>query len=406
MANINAISLITKYSVEYLDEIFRKASVMNVFERDVRGFEFIGARSVRIPSILMDGLSDYNRTDAQDPTKLYVGYSQGATNVTFEEFTLSRDRGKQFRIDNMDNEETAGFVLGNLLDQFIRTQVVPEVDAWDISKIVASALPEYVFTKDYSVAGNVNLAVADLNNAMAKLGDEEVPEGTLVVLCSYEFYNALKNSNEITRYITQGDFTSNAGITFEVTKYNGMPIIPVPKGRFMSAVSTANVVSGFTPASGAKNINWVMASTECIIPIKKHEIKSIFGPEVVQDFDGYKVNYRNYYDCFVPRNKRPGIVVSLALTDATGGRVLSFTSTKSGVANGTIISDVYTRGVNYKKLAYKTTDIAIGASGASATTFTEGAKLVITDANIYVFALDANDNVVAKSGSVALNKGV
>ena len=405
MANFNSIQLITKYSVEYLDEIFRKASVTNVFERDVRGFEFIGARSVRIPSILMDGLSDYSRTDEQDPSKHYIGYAQGATTVTFEEFTLSQDRGKQFRIDAMDNEETAGFTLGNLLDQFIRTQVVPEVDAWRISKIIASALPEYVVSKDYADASNANVALTDIDDALAKLGDEEVPEGTLVMLCSYSFFNTLKHTTEITRYITQGEFQNNAGITFEVTKYNGMPIIPVPKGRLMSAVTTAGAVSGFVPTSGAKDVNWIIASTESILPIKKHEIKNIFGPNVVQDFDGFKVNYRLYHDCFVPRNKRPAIYVSLATSDATGNRVVSFVSKAGSAANQTIISDVYTRGLNYKTLAYKATDMAIGADGTSGTTFIEGETLTITGAKIYVFALDGAGKVVAKSASTTLNKG-
>ena len=405
MANFNAISLITRYNVEYLDEIFRKASVTNVFERDVRGFEFIGTRSVRIPSILMDGLGDYNRTDAQNPDKTYIGYSQGATTVTFEEFTLSQDRGKQFRIDSMDNEETAGFTLGNLLDQFIRTKVVPEVDAWRISKIIASALPEYKVTKDYTQAANANVAISDIDNALTLLGDEEVDEASLVMLCSYAFYNTLKHTTEITRYITQSEFKNNAGISFEVTKYNGLPIIPVPKGRLMSAVSTAATVSGYLPAAGAKDVNWIIASTDSIIPIKKHEIKNVFGPNVVQDFDGYKVNYRLYHDCFVPRNKRPAIYVSLATSDANGNRVVSFVSTAGAAANQTVITGVYTRGLNYKTLAYNAADIAVGADGSAATTFTEGETLTINDAQVYVFALDSNNKVVAKSVLTTLNKG-
>ena len=405
MANFNAISLITRYNVEYLDEIFRKASVTNVFERDARGFEFIGTRSVRIPSTLMDGLGDYNRTDAQNPDKTYIGYSQGATTVTFEEFTLSQDRGKQFRIDSMDNEETAGFTLGNLLDQFIRTQVVPEVDAWRISKIIASALPEYKVTKDYTQAANANVAISDIDNALALLGDEEVDEASLVMLCSYSFYNTLKHTNEITRYITQGEFKNDEGISFEVTKYNGLPIIPVPKGRFMSAVSTAAAVSGFLPAAGAKDVNWIIASTDSIIPVKKHEIKNVFGPNVVQDFDGYKVNYRLYHDCFVPRNKRPAIYVSLATSDANGNRVVSFVSTAGAAVDQTVITGVYTRGLNYKTLAYNAADIAIGADGSAATTFTEGEILTINDAQVYVLALDSNNKVVAKSVLTTLNKG-
>lgn len=405
MANFNAIELITKFNVEYLDEIFRKASVTNVFERNVKGFEFIGTRSIRIPSILMDGLHDYNRNASQNPANSYVGYEQGSVTVTFEEFQLSQDRGIQFRIDSMDNEETAGFTLGNLLDQFIRTQVAPEVDAWIISKIIKAALPEYVVSKDYTQAENINTVLTDIDNALAKLGDEEAPEGTLVMLCSYEFFNTLKHSTEVIRYLSQGDFKSDAGITFEVTKYNGMPIIPVPKGRLMSAIDTATAVGGFVPADGAKNVNWLIASTESVLPVKKHEIKNVFGPNVVQDFDGYKVNYRLYHDCFTPRNKRPAIYVSLATSNAGGNRVVSFVSTAAGtLQNQTIISDIYTRGYNYKSLVYKTSDMDIGADGSSGTAFAEGDLLTITGAKIYVFALDSAGKIVAKSALTTLNK--
>ena len=43
-------------------------------------------------------------------------------------------RGRKFNIDNVDNMETAGIAFGRLAGEFLRTKVVPELDAWRFSK--------------------------------------------------------------------------------------------------------------------------------------------------------------------------------------------------------------------------------------------------------------------------------
>ena len=46
------------------------------------------------------------------------------------------DRGRSFQLDSEDNDETgiAG-LAGQVLGEFVRTRVVPEVDAYNLSKL-------------------------------------------------------------------------------------------------------------------------------------------------------------------------------------------------------------------------------------------------------------------------------
>ena len=48
------------------------------------------------------------------------------------------DRGRMFTVDTMDNAETAGLAFGRLAAEFIRTKVVPELDAFRFACYAAS----------------------------------------------------------------------------------------------------------------------------------------------------------------------------------------------------------------------------------------------------------------------------
>ena len=65
-----------------------------------------------------------------------AGYAQGSVTLDYTTVTMSRDRGRGFNLDAMDVDEsnfvaTAAAVMG----EFQRTQVVPEVDAYNLSAL-------------------------------------------------------------------------------------------------------------------------------------------------------------------------------------------------------------------------------------------------------------------------------
>lgn len=388
MAN-NNIELISKYSPEILDEIFQASAVTAILERG-ETLSFVNAKTVRIPSIALDGLGDYTRANQTG-----YGYSAGSVDFSYEVHTLTKDRSKQFLLDTMDEEE-AQLQTGVIVDQFIRTKEVPEIDAYRLSKLFSFAYPE----QRVSETIDANTIISKFNNAFKVFADLEIPEDEQVLFVSNQVFLLIRNTTELTKRIYQEDYRNPAGLTFSVTKYEGRPIIPVPKVRFFTEYTFGS--NGFFPTSTAKEINFLLVHFNAALPVKKHEVLKIFGPDRVQDFDGYKINHRIYHDIFTPKNKRVAIFASVSTADA-GITSVKFTTKAGATTNGTIIDDVYTSGVRGTvKYLLTSTAVAsqalpaIGASLSSYTNLVEGAEIAAsTNVTIIVAVADADGNALA-----------
>ena len=111
-----------KKYIDLLDEVYKNASKTSDLDGDTTLVRAgANANEIIIPKIAMDGLGDYSRNG---------GYVNGDVTFTNETVQFNYDRGRAFTVDAMDNEETAGMAFGKLSSEFIRTKVVPEVDAF------------------------------------------------------------------------------------------------------------------------------------------------------------------------------------------------------------------------------------------------------------------------------------
>ena len=119
----NVITKFKKY-IDKLDEVYKQSSKTADLDGDM-DLVRAGANTneIVIPKLSMDGLGDYSRND---------GYVKGSATLNYETVQVNVDRGRKFNIDAMDNEETAGVAFGKLASEFIRTKVVPEVDALNL----------------------------------------------------------------------------------------------------------------------------------------------------------------------------------------------------------------------------------------------------------------------------------
>lgn len=291
----NTINLITKYSPEILDEIFQKEAVTTILERNLNLLKFINAKTVMIPKYAIDGLGDYSRAN---------GFPTGAVTVEWETSTLRKDRGKEFNVDAMDDEETAGIAFGNVSREFMRTKTVPEVDAYRLSNLYAKATTANKVTSDIYR----NEIIKEFNKAIKVFDDNEVGTDELVLFISTEMDLEIKNSAELMKRISQEDYTSEAGITFKVRKYEGIPIVVVPKARFKTAYVFGD--NGFTADVGAKDMSYMFVHFNAALPVKKHEKVRVFAPDTNQSADAWKFQYRLYHDIFTPDNKQVGIYAS------------------------------------------------------------------------------------------------
>ena len=408
----NSIGLITKYMQEAIDTVLTQEAKTNVL---VNGSKFIDLNFketgyVKVMSLLMDGLSDYYRVNnglgsASNGYSTYPsndGYKVGDTSAKWELFQLEYDRGRQFRVDNMDNEETAGLVIGNLLAEFLRTKVVPEVDAVRFSKMAKKcnvALGNLV-----SETINANQIIGRFNSAFEWLFEHGVPEEEQVIFVSPNVMTLIRNTTELYKRLTQDEYR-NSDVTFTIEKYEGRQIIEVPSNRFFTGVVTTD--NGYMPSANSYVINFMIASKKAVVPVVKLEKSKIWTPEQVQDFDGYKVNFRMYHDIIIPKNKVPAIytsvsavagtsktnLLSVALTKVTSGYTLDAYYTTPVGLMGTVVrsATAFTLGNKY---ATSSSVVAVGEGD----TFTKFAS----ETAQYFALLDGSGKCIAISGSVTL----
>lgn len=406
----NNIALIEKYLQNTIDTVFAEESKTKVLENGGKFIDlnFKEAGYVKIMSLLTDGLSDYHRVNngiegegyTAYPTK--DGYQVGSLQAQWELFKLSYDRGKQFRIDSMDNEETAGLVMANTLTEFTRTKLVPEVDACRFSKLASvcsKTLGNYVEEKISD-----NAIIKNFNNAFEWLTEHEVPSEEQVIFVSPAVMTLIRNTDELYKKLSQTEYKGD--VSFTIDTYEGRPIIVVPSSRFFTNVKVGD--NGYYYGADSKVINYIICSKKAIVPIVKLNKTKVWTPDSIRDWDGYAVNIRIYHDSLVPQNKIPGVYTSVSNTTASSKTKLL--SVGLSTADGT----------NYSLDEFYTTPAGLlGRVVVSSKALTIGEKVTLgTDAKVIVkgetftkfgseakeyFALiDGNDKAVALSGEITL----
>ncbi len=159
----NAITLAQQF-VPILDEIYKLASLTSKLDGNpdlVRAGA--NANELIIPKLSMQGLGAYSRNS---------GYVSGDVTLTNETVTCNFDRGRMFTVDTMDNLETAGIAFGRLSGEFIRTKVVPELDAFRFAKYCGIAGISTVAGAVLATGADV---IAALRAATNKMDEDEVP---------------------------------------------------------------------------------------------------------------------------------------------------------------------------------------------------------------------------------------
>ena len=286
----NSIALISKY-VSLLDEVYKYSSRSAILDNP--NVQFIGGNAVKVFKTAMDGLGDYSRNN---------GYVNGNVNGSWETMTLEQDRGRSFMIDAMDNEETLGQAFGTLTGEFLRTMVVPEIDAYRFAKYATNA--GTTVSKDLVVGTDDVGALID--TAEQVMGDAEVPEEGRILFVSETCYNALKAKT--TRYLANEN-----GVNKEIVTFNNMPVIRIPSGRFATAItlydgsSVGETAGGYVQTTGGYLINFMIVHPSAVVQTVKHALPRIFDPTVNQIANAWKFDYRIYHDAFVEANKTKGI---------------------------------------------------------------------------------------------------
>ena len=285
MANSIALS---KIYTNLLDEVYKNSALTAVLESDASlARAGANANEIVIPKLSMSGLADYKRNS---------GYVNGDVTLNWETVQFNYERGRMFQVDDMDNEETQNIAFGRLAGEFIRTKVVPELDAFRFAKY-AAVTGAGAATGTLATGADV---IAALRTATSTMDEAEVPMEdrhlfiTPTLLGLVEDLDTSKSKEVLSRFAT-------------ITK--------VPQTRFYSAIklndgtTSGEEAGGYVKASGAVDLNFEIIHKPATLQFTKHAVPKIISPEQNQDADAWKYGYRNYGLCDTYENKAAGIYV-------------------------------------------------------------------------------------------------
>ena len=277
-----------KYANE-LDRMIVQESKVGFMADSKFKARFKGAKIVNIPQIDFDGLGSYTREG---------GYSKGGTNFNYKSYELTKERSKQLVIDAQDADETGiSSLAGKIVGEYTRTKVNPEIDAYVLSKLYGIA-NENGNVDAFAADKAVDLMLAAINKAEAASG---YTNEQMVAFVDPVMYAALMTSDKLQHSITVSDFEQGTA-NLKVKNLNGCAIVPVATDRMRTEYDFTE--TGFAATEDAGFIKAVIIPKSAASLVKKVDKVDIYTPEMVQDMDAYKINFRLYYDCFVMDNKK------------------------------------------------------------------------------------------------------
>lgn len=288
----NVIATFKKY-IDLLDEVYTSVSLTSKLDSDsTLAKAGANANEIVIPKLEMQGLGVYNRND---------GYVGGDATLRNETVKFNYERGRKFNIDAMDNEETAGVAFGKLSAEFIRTKVVPELDAFRFATYAGKTGISKA-EADLTTGADV---VAAIRAALNKMDEDEVP-----------FENRhLYITPTLKGLIDDLDTTKSRDILNRFASIN-----TVPQTRFYSAIdlldgkTEGEEVGGYKKDASGKNINFMIIEKTALMQYPKHTVNKIFTPEQNQNADAWVFCYRAYGLAEIYENKTAGVYLHTATT--------------------------------------------------------------------------------------------
>lgn len=283
---MNSIELAMQF-IPILDEVYKLSSLTADLDGAAElARQGANANEMIIPMLEMQGLGEYDRNG---------GYVTGDVTLKNETVKCNFDRGRMFNVDTMDNLETAGIAFGRLAGEFIRTKVVPELDAFRFASYAAIEGISKVETGATLTTGAE--VVEALRVATNKMDEDEV---------SYEDRH-LRITPTLLGMVEDLDTTKSREILKKFAS-----IKKVPQSRFYTAITQLSgkdgeAAGGFTKADGAADINFMILHKPALIQFSKHIAPKIVTPEMNQTADGYKFGYRHVSIADVYENKTAGI---------------------------------------------------------------------------------------------------
>lgn len=295
----NTISARVEMLTNGLDQIVKREALTNGLNASKEIQDAFGrAKSAKIPTIAMDGLGNYDKVK---------GYPVGATTVTWEEYTLAYDRGLEIDIDRLDVLQTDGIMTAAAVGaQLMRQHVIPEIDATRLSGMVAKTkAADATHVVEETAAPTAANLLTKIGAGLDMIYEERGVDSGATIFMNNNLKGILRSSTEYTK-VRNVSGTPSIDLTTE--SIEGNSIVWVPSARMKTAYtygtpgSTTSDKGGFSPASSAQNINFVIVAPGSAQGVTVFSKPKYYSADEYQDKDSEVLKYRIFHDIIVEKN--------------------------------------------------------------------------------------------------------
>ena len=281
---------------QLLQQKYAKELCSDALAQSNLGVKFINAQTIKLPRMAVTGYKDHTRTP---------GFNAGTLINDCEAKKLEHDRDVEFWIDPMDIDETnLTLSVANIQNTFETEQAIPEKDSYRYSKLHAEMT---------RLSGRIDTTVITASNFLEAFDEEMsimdeagVPEEGRMLYVTPSMYKIIKEAEGIQRVMS---VTTPSTINRNVHSLDNVTIKMVPAARMKTKY---DFTEGCTAAEDAKQINWILIHTSCVVCRDKYSYIKLFTPGTdSRTADGYLYQNRNYGDLFLLEKKVEGCAMNV-----------------------------------------------------------------------------------------------
>ena len=288
----NIVNYATQFESDLVQKYQRELLTSALTTNQVR---FIDAKTIKIPYINVGGYKMHGRNG---------GFNRQNVSNDWMTKELGFDRDVEFFVDTMDvDESNQALTAANVTNTFLSEQAIPETDAYRISKVYA----DYV-----DLGGTIDNTAITKDNVLGlwddiqeKMTEANVPDGR-IIYATPAVMKSIKEATGLSRSLNVGNGGDTA-INRTITALDNATIIEVPSIRMKSVYDFSD---GWTPGTGAKQINMIVVAPSAVIACDKHSYIRLWPEGTHTEGDGWLYQNRKYGDLFLIDNRIDGVYIN------------------------------------------------------------------------------------------------
>lgn len=282
---------------QLLQKKYEKELCSDALAQSNQQVKFLNAQTIKLPRMAVSGYKDHTRTP---------GFNSGTLSNDWEAKKLEHDRDIEFFVDPMDIDETnLTLSVANIQNAFETEQAIPEKDSYRFSKLHAE-LAAFSGRIDTTVTDAANFLEA-FDTEMAIMDEAGVPEEGRILYVTPTMRKIVKEAEGIQRVMT---VTTPATINRKVHSLDDATIKMVPAARMKTKY---DFTDGCVAAVDAKQINWILIHTSCVVCRDKYSYIKLFTPGTdSRTADGYLYQNRCFGDLFLLEQKVAGCAMNVS----------------------------------------------------------------------------------------------